>query len=87
MIYLLICNIVYAILLFLAFVKGIDIGTKMSKNEKIIKPIKDYIDDKKDEKKLKDEQKEVEKERRKLNIVMENIEKYDGTRAGQKDVI
>lgn len=87
MIYLLICNIVYAILLFLAFVKGIDIGSKISKDEKIIKPIKEYIEDKKEEKKIKDEQKEVEEERRKLNIVMENIEKYDGTRTGQKDVV
>jgi len=87
MIYLLISNVVYAILLFLAFVKGIEIGARVVKDEKPIKSVKEYLEDKKEEKESKEKQEDIDRERRKLNTVMENIEKYDGTRSGQKDVI
>ena len=87
MIYLLICNVVYSILLFLALIKGIEIGIRINKEEKPIKSVKEYIEDKKEEKKIKEEQERVDEERKKLKIVMENIENYDGTRNGQKDVI
>lgn len=87
MMYIFISSIVYSILLFLALTKGIEIGTRINRDEKPIKPIKEYIENKKEEKKAKYEQQEIDEEKRKLKVVMENIEKYDGTRNGQKDVI
>lgn len=79
MMYLLISNIVYAILLFLAFVKGIEIGNKVKVGEKPIRTIKEYIEDKQEEKREEEAQ-------RKARIVAENIERYDGTGKGQQKV-
>lgn len=79
MMYLFICNIVYAVLLFLAFVKGIEIGSRIKNNEKPIRTIKEIKQEKEVEKQEKEEQ-------RKLDIIAQNIESYDGTGAGQKDI-
>lgn len=86
MIYLTICNVVYAILLFLAFIKGIEIGNRLSKNEKPIRTISDIKEEKEIKKEIDKYNKEIEEEQRKLNTIAENIENYDGTGKGQKDI-
>ncbi len=87
MIYLTVCNVVYSILLFLALIKGIEIGIRISKDEKPIKSVREHVEEKREDKEVREKQKEIDEEKRKLSIVMENIEKYDGSRRGQKDVI
>lgn len=69
----------------LSFVMGAKIGQKLSKGEEIklpdvtkLNPMTIY--------KEHQEKKEADKELEKLNTILENIERYDGTGEGQKDV-
>lgn len=79
MIYLMISNMVYAVLLFFALVKGIEIGMRIKKEEKPVKTIKEVF-------KEKSEKKELEENQKKLNTIISNIESYDGTAKNQKDI-
>lgn len=64
------------------FLIGAKVGQKVVKGEKIelpkINPMQAYQE--------RQERKEVEKEKDKLETIMRNIEKYDGTPRGQEDV-
>ena len=71
-----------ALACYLCFVKGAEIGQKVSKGEEIelpsVNPIK-AIREHKDKKKADEEQE-------RLNVIMQNIENYDGTSRNQKEV-
>ncbi len=64
------------------FYIGAKVGQKVSKDEPIgipsVNPVKVYREEQ--------SRKEAEKEQIRRNTIMENIEAYDGTGAGQKDV-
>ena len=67
----------------LSFVIGAKIGQKTTKGEeikapKVVTPKKMY------EEHL--DKKEAEKELKKLDKIMQNLERYDGTEAGQEDI-
>ena len=66
------------------FFIGLKIGLKVSKGEepKITDPIK-AVEDYKEE---KEEKKESRKQKEELQIMLENINNYDGTGSGQKDL-
>ncbi len=81
MIYLLINNIVSAMLIFLAYKVGLINGQKISNNQKI--ELVPDIEKIKEEKRVKKEQEEVIN---KYNTILSNIDAYDGTADGQKDI-
>lgn len=64
------------------FLIGAKVGQKVSKGEAVelpsVNPIKAIKD--------KRESKEAEMEQNKLDTILRNIERYDGTGAGQEDV-
>lgn len=66
----------------LCFITGAIVGQKVVKGEKIelpkLNPMEIY--------KEHQEKKEVEKEKDKLETILRNIERYDGTSAHQEDV-
>lgn len=66
----------------ICFYLGARVGQKTSKGEEIklpeVNPAKKYKEYK--------ENKEEQYEKRKLEIIMQNIERYDGTSMGQQDV-
>lgn len=65
-----------------SFVIGAKIGQKTAKGEKIemptVNPMTLYHEHK--------EKEEAKKEMNKLDVILNNIERYDGTEAGQEDV-
>lgn len=73
---------VVALINVLSFTIGARIGQKVVKGEKIelpkVNPMEAYRE--------LQEKKEVEKEKDKIETIMRNIEKYDGTAKGQEDV-
>ncbi len=77
MIYLLINNIVSAILIFLSFYFGLVNGQRIEKKENV--DIFTII-------KKRKENKKVQEEQDKLQTIMSNIDAYDGTSEGQKDI-
>lgn len=81
MIYLLINNIVSAMLIFLAYKVGLVNGQKISNNPKI--DLVPDIEKIKEEKRVKKKQEEVIN---KYNTILNNIDAYDGTADGQKDI-
>jgi hypothetical protein len=64
------------------FVIGAKVGQTIVKGEKVelpnLNPLKAYREN--------EARKEVEREQDKLNTIMRNIERYDGTGKGQEDV-
>lgn len=75
--------IIFGLFIIVSFVLGIYLGQKLNRNEQInINPIK-AIDDYREEKEIKEHFKE---EQSKFDIMLENIDNYDGTSIGQKDV-
>lgn len=73
---------VVALINVLSFTIGAKIGQKVVRGEKIempkLNPMEVY--------KEHQERKEVEREKDKIETIMRNIEKYDGTAKGQEDV-
>lgn len=66
----------------ICFVVGAKVGQKVSKDEAIDLPSKspaELITERR-------ERKEAEKEQSKIDTIFENVERYDGTSIGQKDV-
>ena len=69
----------------LCFILGAKVGQKVVRGEEVetpkisaLNPLKMYEEHK--------EKEAAKKEREKLEIILENIEKYDGTEKGQEDV-
>lgn len=64
------------------FFVGAKVGQQVSKGEKItvpeINPLKLWEE--------RQDRKEAEKERNKMDVILSNIETYDGTSVGQKDI-
>lgn len=68
-----------------SFIVGAKVGQKVVRGEEVetpkisaLNPLKMYEEHK--------EKEEVKKEREKINTILRNIERYDGTDAGQEDV-
>jgi hypothetical protein len=82
MITILITALMTGILCCACFLVGAKVGQKVSKGEAIelpsVNPIRAI--------KSRAEQKEAEMEQDKLDTILRNIEKYDGTGRGQEDV-
>lgn len=55
---------------------------KISRKEKIKSPLETI----KEKKRIKEEKREQEKEKQKLDIMLENINNYDGSSRNQKDL-
>ncbi len=69
----------------LCFILGAKVGQKVVRGEEVetpkisaLNPLKMYEEHK--------EKEEVKKEREKINTILRNIERYDGTDSGQEDV-
>lgn len=77
---------IFGVFILFAFIKGIEIGVKLRKDESIeipnLNPIT-HIKEKIEEKEFREQQNE---EQEKIEIMLENIERYDGTEIGQKDI-
>ena len=74
---------VFGVFILLSFVIGVRIGQKVNNDEPIrLNPIR-AIDEYKEEKEVKRQIKEAES---KLNVMFDNIDTYDGTGLGQKDI-
>lgn len=69
----------------LCFFIGAKIGQKVIKGEEIKTPDISKLNPMNIQKK-REEKYEVEKEKSKLETILRNIERYDGTDAGQEDV-
>lgn len=79
---ILLCT-VFGVFILLSFVIGVRIGQKVNNDEPIrLNPIR-AIDEYKEEKEVKRQIKEAES---KLNVMFDNIDTYDGTGLGQKDI-
>ena len=75
--------IVFGIFVTTSFVIGVYLGQKLNRNEKIeVNPIK-VVEEHIEENKIK---KEIKEETSKLEIMLDNIDNYDGTGIGQKDI-
>ena len=66
----------------LCFLVGANVGMKVSKDEPIelpeVNPVKAWNDHQ--------ERKVARQEKNKMDVIYENIENYDGTSAGQRDI-
>ena len=79
---ILLCTI-FGVFILLSFVIGVRIGQKVNNDEPIrLNPVR-AIDEYKEEKEVKRQIKEAES---KLNVMLDNIDTYDGTGLGQKDI-
>ncbi len=79
---ILLCT-VFGVFILLSFVIGVRIGQKVNNDEPIrLNPVR-AIDEYKEEKEVKRQIKETET---KLNAMLDNIDSYDGTGLGQKDI-
>jgi hypothetical protein len=76
--------IVFGVFILLSFVIGVILGQKLNRNEKIevnpVKAVGNYVE----EKKIK---KENDKEQAALETMLDNIDNYDGSGIGQKEII
>lgn len=68
------------------FFIGAKVGQRVSKGENIELPSLNPVKAVKEHNEKKQAEKEAEREQERLNTIMENIENYDGTPYGQKDV-
>ena len=78
---IIICTI-FGVFLILSFVIGARVGQKIVKGEEVkidvphpVEAIKEHL-----------EKKDVEREQSKIEVMMENIDNYDGTDLGQKEI-
>ena len=68
------------------FFVGSKVGRAIVKGEKIEVPNLNPIDAVREHRAQKEAQKQAEWEQIRLNTIMENIDNYDGTDRGQKDI-
>lgn len=68
------------------FLIGAKVGQKVSKGEGLELPSVNPIKAIKESREQREAQKESEMEQDKLDTILRNIERYDGTGAGQEDV-
>ena len=75
---------IFGIFILISFITGLSYGVKLRNNEKIefINPVKKINKAMKD-KKIKHEEETKTKE---LETMLENIDNYDGTETGQKEI-
>lgn len=80
----LICTI-FGIFILFSFIKGIEIGRKMQKDEPIELTLKSPLQFIREQKEKKKQSELEEKEEAENEINLHNIDIYDGTGLGQKD--
>lgn len=71
----------------ICFLIGAKVGQKVSKGEPVELPSVNPIKAIKEGRETKESEREAKKEADKLDTILRNIEKYDGTARGQEDVI
>lgn len=82
---IILCTI-FGVFILISFITGIKIGVKLRKSETIeipnLNPIK-VIKERKEEKEFIEQQ---EEEQRQIEVMLANIDAYDGTEIGQRDI-
>ena len=68
------------------FFIGAKVGQRVAKGESVELPTLNPVKAVKEHNEKKQAEKEAEREQEKINTIMENINNYDGTPNGQKDV-
>lgn len=68
------------------FIVGAKVGQKVSKGETIEAPTINPAEILREQRERKEERKQAEAEQEKIDTILQNIERYDGTSIGQKDV-
>lgn len=68
------------------FFIGAKVGQRVTKGENIELPSLNPVKAIKEHNEQKQAEKEAEREQERINTIMQNIENYDGTPNGQKDV-
>lgn len=75
---------IFGVFIIFAFINGVQIGQKISKNEKV--EIKSPLKVIKEHHEISQAQKEAEKDMIDIETILENIDAYDGTGLGQKNI-
>ena len=78
--------IAFGTLMIVCFFIGARLGQMTSKGEEIKMPNFNPIEAIKEQREEKEAREKAEKELEKLDVILKNIERYDGTGAGQEDV-
>ena len=79
---ILLCT-VFGVFILLSFVIGVRIGQKVNNNEPIeLNPVKVYKDYKEEE----ESKRQLKFSEEAMNTMLENIDNYNGTAEGQKDI-
>lgn len=79
---ILLCT-VFGVFILLSFVIGVRIGQKVNNNEPIeLNPVKVYKDYKEEE----ESKRQLKFSEEVMNTMLENIDNYNGTAEGQKDI-
>lgn len=68
------------------FLIGAKVGQRVAKGEKIELPSANPVKAVREHNEKKRAEKEAEREQERINTILHNIENYDGTERGQKDV-
>ena len=68
------------------FLIGAKVGQRVAKGEKIELPSANPVKAVREHNEKKRAEKEAEREQERINTILHNIEKYDGTERGEKDV-
>lgn len=68
------------------FIVGAKVGQMVSKGETIEAPTINPAEILREQRERKEERRQAEAEQEKIDTILQNIERYDGTSIGQKDV-
>lgn len=68
------------------FIVGAKVGQMVSKGETIEAPTINPAEILREQRERREERKQAEAEQEKIDTILQNIERYDGTSIGQKDV-
>ena len=82
---IIICTI-FGVFLIVSFVIGARVGQKVAKGEEVKLEMPNPIKAIQEHKEINEEKREAEKELEILDIIADNIDNYDGTGLGQKEI-
>ena len=68
------------------FIVGAKVGQMVSKGESIEAPTINPAEILREQRERREERRQAEAEQEKIDTILQNIERYDGTSIGQKDV-
>lgn len=82
---IILCTI-FGVFILASFITGIKIGVKLRKDETIEIPSVNPIRTIKERKEEKEYMEQQEEEQRQIEVMLANIDAYDGTEIGQQDI-